>query len=418
MAPDYVHKPIKIRGVTLRNRVIKSATFESASFKGKVTDTLIKFHKQQATNAAMVTVSYGCISFEGRTFPHQLLLLPENKEGLKKLTTTIHNETKAKISIQLTHAGLMAEPFDDEYTQKYAKSTKDKSQIISPSNIWSWSALQFAKKMSIQDVKDKINQFAQSALLCKQCGFDAITLHCGHGYLISQFLSLLTNNRDDEYGKQSIESRCKFATDIVKKIRELCGDDFPIFVKINTHDGVDDGVTVEESIQFCQILLENGADVIIPTAGFILKNGIFMMRGKVPIYRMMVEATSWVKKIAFALVGPWLIPNIKFRSMFLWPTSLQLLNGIKESKQDGIVTYLGGITSLKDMNKAFESGFELISMGRALLREPDFLDKISENESHISLCDHQNRCIIGQMSGKPLRCYAIDECKQDIEDLK
>ena len=79
------------------------------------------------------------------------------------------------------------------------------------------------------------------------------------------------------------------------------------------------------------------------------------------------------------------------------------------------VCYLGGITSLEDMRRAFGSGFELVAMGRALLREPDFLDKISKDPTHVSLCDHENRCIIGQMSGKALRCYAIST---DIEDLK
>ena len=424
LAADYVFRPIKIGGVTFRNRIIKSATFESASYKGKVTDKLIEFHKKQALNAAMVTVSYGCVSFEGRTFPDQLLILPENKDGLIKLTTTIHRESNAKISIQLTHAGLMAEPFYDEYTQKYATSDIPKGKIVSVSNLWSWSAFQFAKQLTIEDINKLINKFGESALLCKQCGFDAITVHCGHGYLISQFLSCITNKRNDEYGKELIESRCKFAIDIIKKIRKLCGNEFPIFVKMNSHDGVDQGITVQESIQFCQLLLKNGADVIIPTAGFILNNGIFMMRGNVPIYKMVIESSSWIKKIGIGLVGPWLIPNIKFRSMFLWETSLKLLNGIKESegdKEEAIVAYLGGITSLQDMNKAFESGFEFVAMGRALLREPDFLDKIKENSSHISLCDHQNRCIIGQMSGKPLRCYAIDhhnDCSKDIEDLK
>ena len=123
--------------MTLRNRCIKSATFESASRNGRVTNKLIDFHKKQAQSAAMVTVSYGCISPEGRTFPHQLLLLPENKEGLQKLCDRIHNETKSKISIQLTHAGLMAEPFDDEYTEKY----NTKGVILSASATWSMSGM-------------------------------------------------------------------------------------------------------------------------------------------------------------------------------------------------------------------------------------------------------------------------------------
>ena len=185
-------------------------------------------------------------------------------------------------------------------------------------------------------------------------------------------------------------------------------------------DEGDGGVTVEESIEFCRILIQNGADVIIPTAGVILKNGIFMMRGNVPIYRMATEAISWVKKIGIGLCGPWIIESRKFRAMFLWETSLKLLDGLRRAESNGDigdfkVCYLGGITSLRDMNKAFESGFELVAMGRALLREPDFLDQVSKNENHVSLCDHENRCIIGQMSGKPLRCYAVTK---DIEDLK
>lgn len=132
---DFVHRPLTIRGMTLRNRCIKSATFESASRDGKVTDQLIAFHREQARNAAMVTVSYGCISAEGRTFPHQILLSPENKEGLQRLCRSIHRDTESKISIQLTHAGLMAEPFHDQYTER----TKTKGVILSASASFSMS---------------------------------------------------------------------------------------------------------------------------------------------------------------------------------------------------------------------------------------------------------------------------------------
>eukprot|EP00483_Globobulimina_turgida_P004706 UN04715 len=226
--------------------------------------------------------------------------------------------------------------------------------------------------MNIKQIKFIIKRFALSALLCKQCGFDAVTIHCGHGYLISQFLSCITNKRTDEYGAQSIESRSKFAVEIVSKVREFVGDEFPIFIKINSHDGVDkDGVTVNESIQFCRLLVRAGADVVIPTTGFILKNGIFMMRGEVPIIKMCTQSVSWIKKIGIGLVGPFLIPTVKFRPMFLYETSVKLLDGLTglESNQKPMVCYLGGVTSLKDMNAAFESGFEIFSLGRALLRE-------------------------------------------------
>ena len=166
----------------------------------------------------MITVSYGCISYEGRTFPNQLLLYPENKNGLKKLCDTIHNETNSKISIQLTHAGLMAEPVNDHYSKQNNKQSNN-NHIISASKVWSWSSFKFTKSMTIKDIRNKINEFGQSALLCKQCGFDAITLHCGHGYLISQFLSKITNHRKDKYGNKTIQTRCQFAVDIIKKIR-------------------------------------------------------------------------------------------------------------------------------------------------------------------------------------------------------
>eukprot|EP01084_Bolivina_argentea_P197771 338844_1 len=165
---DYVFTPIQIRGLKLRNRVVKSGTFESASQNGKVTDELIKFHRYQAQNAGMVTLSYGCVSYEGRTFPNQLLLYKENKQGLKKLTQTIHETTKAAISIQLTHAGLMAEPIYDSYTTKYGNN---QSAVLSASNVWSWSAFTFATKMNKKQIKFLIKRFALSALLCKQCGF-------------------------------------------------------------------------------------------------------------------------------------------------------------------------------------------------------------------------------------------------------
>ena len=349
----------------------------------------------------------------GRTFANQLLINEDAMDGLKMLTKSVH-ETGSKISIQLTHAGMMSEPVYDKYNAH---------TLYSASKIWSWGGLQFTTELSIENIQELVEKFGKAAKICQECNFDAVTVHCGHGYLISQFLSPLTNFRTDKYGKQSIESRAQFAVEIIKRIRHYVGESFPVLIKINSHDGVKGGLSVDDSAKICQILIDNGGDVIIPSAGFILKNGIYMMRGKVPMINMVLKAKSWIKRIGISLVGPFLIPNIKFKSMYLLDTSLSLLNKIfkkdNNNKCKGIFCYIGGITNLNDMNKALAAGFELIAISRAVLREPDFLGKIKQDSGYQSKCDHKNECIIAQMSSEPLYCIKRTDIKksQDIEDL-
>ena len=466
----HLFSPLKITDkLTLQNRIIKSATFESMCPNGKVTNELIKFHLQQSKYIGMTTVSYGCVSVEGRTFPNQLLINENTFFGLKRLCTAIHQQDNnnnnnnkvinCKISMQLTHAGMMAEPIDDsEHRDGITGDSLPPGKIYSPSRMWSWAAFQFTNELTLSQINILIEKYINAAEICYNAGFDAVEIHCGHGYLISQFLSLLTNNRNNikkhgRYNNLTIQGRCQFAIDIIKGIRKRIGNEFGIFIKINSHDlGMYNennskqhkGVTIEESVEFCKLLIEAGANVIVPTAGIILENGIFMMRGPFPLISMVKESVSWVKQIGMALVGPIIVPSIKFRKMFLFDVSVRLLNQLKlqfdeketrlqdtkNKDRDGLdgnakwsMAYLGGVTSLEDINKALSHGFDLVAMSRTLLREPDFLQTLKNKDvEHVSICDHQNRCIVSQMSGKPLKCwYLVDKNQSfdltDIEDL-
>ena len=225
----------KLGPVTLRNRIIKAATFEASTPDALVTDDLIRYHRLPAAGGiGMTTVAYCAVSPGGRTDGWQLWMRPEAVPGLRRLTDAIHAEGAA-ISAQIGHAGPVA---NRGRTRRRLRA----GRFFNP------LSMRFAKKASSDDIDDITAAHANAARLAVESGFDAVEVHLGHNYLASSFLSPLINRRTDEFGG-SLANRAKVARGLVRAVRQAVGDRIAVTAKLNMSDGVRGGISLDESLQ-------------------------------------------------------------------------------------------------------------------------------------------------------------------------
>src|SRR5882757_2562783 len=260
-----VFTPAKLGPVTLRNRIIKSATFEAASPNALVTDDLIEFHRLPAAGGVgMTTVAYLAVTPGGRTQGTQIWWRPEAIPGLRQLIDAIHAEGAA-ISAQIAHAGPVADARSND------------AEALAP------MTSKYARAASRDDIADVVAAHATAARLAIEAGFDAVEVHLGHNYFASSFLSPLINQRADEFGG-SLANRAKVARGMVMAVRRAVDDTgagrIAVTAKLNIADGVDGGITVEESLQTAKWLQDDGClDAIELTAGSSLVNPMYTFRG-------------------------------------------------------------------------------------------------------------------------------------------
>eukprot|EP01105_Mastigella_eilhardi_P004469 TRINITY_DN1596_c1_g1_i1.p1 TRINITY_DN1596_c1_g1~~TRINITY_DN1596_c1_g1_i1.p1 ORF type:complete len:298 (-),score=56.58 TRINITY_DN1596_c1_g1_i1:609-1502(-) len=250
-SPLRMLQPLTVRGLTLRNRVVRMGAHEGLCERNGITGDLITEHSRiLAGGAAMTTVAYGAVHRDGRTFDDQLVVGQDSLPGLKDMTAACHNAGGA-VSIQLTHAGWFSNP-RTIHKRPNAPSTK-----YSPA-IFGW-----CRGMNQRDIDSTVRDFATAASLCKGAGFDAVEVHAGHGYLLSQFLSPRTNRRWDKYGG-SIENRTRIVLEVLEATRKAVGDNFPIFVKLNMCDGMWRGLSEQDSLRAAQLIERSGlADCLV-----------------------------------------------------------------------------------------------------------------------------------------------------------
>ena len=269
-----VFTPAKLGPVTLRNRIIKAATFEASTPNALVTDDLITYHRLPAAGGVgMTTVAYLAVSPGGRTEGKQIYWRQEAIPGLKKLTEAIHAEGAA-ISAQIGHAGPVANARSNE------------AKAYAPVRFFNPLSMRFAKKATRDDINDIIGAHATAARFAIEAGFDAVEIHLGHNYFASSFLSPLINRRADEFGG-SLENRAKVARGMVMAVRravEKEGNPIAVTAKLTMADGVRGGISLEESLQTAKWLEDDGGlDAIELTAGSSLVNPMYLFRGDAPI---------------------------------------------------------------------------------------------------------------------------------------
>jgi len=374
MPPD-PFAPARLGPLTLRNRIVKAATFEGSTPRGEVTDRLVDFHTAVARGGVgMTTVAYCAVSPEGRVHRHCMVLDDRTASDLRRLTGAVHADGAA-VSAQLGHAGLVAD----------ARSNGMRS--LAPSRRFSPPAKGVVPAASTADLDRVRADFARAARCAVDAGFDAVEVHLGHGYLLSSFLSPRLNKRHDAYGGD-LTARARFPREVLRDVRAAVGRDRAVTVKLNMTDGVPGGFWVEESVQVARMLQDDGdIDAIELTGGSSLQNAMYFFRGEVPLAEMLQTQPAYVRPM-MRLVAPKLFPRYPFEEAFFLPYARQFRAAL-----DLPLVYLGGVNRLDTIESVLGEGFEFVAMGRALLREPDLLRTFETAKRTEGLCVHCNKCM-------------------------
>lgn len=371
-APD-PFAPATLGPLTLRNRVIKAATFEGVTREHVVSDRLIEFHRRVAAGGVgMTTVAYCAVSKEGCGTPNEIVLTRDAVPGLRKIADVVHAEGAA-ISAQIGHAGAVA--------------AAARVRGVAPSPIFSPLAMRRTRAATTDDLARITREFADAARVVADGGFDAVEIHLGHGYLLSEFLSPKLNRRKDAYGG-SLENRARFPRDVVRAVREAVGPGVALLAKLNMADGVAGGFWVDESVAFARLLEQDGAlDAIELTGGSSLENPMYLFRGEAPIHEM-ARAFPQPIRAMFQLFGKRFLPSYPFEEAYFLPYARNFRAALRMP-----LVLLGGITRRETIEQAMREGFDFVAMGRSLLREPDLVARMQAGTAGESLCVHCNKCM-------------------------
>lgn len=385
-----VFTPGKIGNLTLRNRIIRSGCFEGLSPNASPSEALIEHHRRLAAGGiGMTTVAYCAVSRDGVAFSHEMWMREEIIPGLKRLTDAVHQEG-AKVSLQLGHCGFFA--------NKHAAGATP----IGPSRKFCLFRYSICREMTEKDMERIKDDFRKAAEIAIRAGFDAIEIHAGHGYLLSQFLSPWTNHRRDKYGG-TLENRLRFPVSVIRHVRETVGTDFPLLIKMNAKDGFKGGLTIDEAVEAARAFEAAGASALVPSCGFTARTSFYMMRGQLPILEYVKSEKNPLTKIGMALFGRFIVKETPFKELFLLEEAKQIKNAVKIP-----VIYIGGVLSIANMETVMKEGFEFVQMGRGTVRDPDVIKKMEAGEISGIECDHCNRCV-AEMAVKGIRCPAEEQ---------
>ena len=375
--------PASIGPLTLRNRTIRAAAFERMCPGNAPSEMLYNYH---------TSVAYAAVTQSGLSFERQLWLRPEIIPGLKKITDAIHKEGAAA-SIQIGHCGNMSHKNICGCTPISASTGFN---IYSPT---------FVRGMKQSEIAAIAKAFGQAVHLAREAGMDAVEVHAGHGYLISQFLSPYTNRRKDEYGG-SLENRMRFMKMCMEEVMKAAGSDMAVLVKMNMRDGFKGGMELDETLEVARTLQNQcGVHALILSGGFVSRAPMYVMRGAMPIRTMTHYMPNGWLPIGVRMAGHLMIPTEPFKEAYFLEDALKFRAALKMP-----LVYVGGLISREKIEEVLGHGFEFVSMARALLNDPAFVNHMKEDEQARCNCGHSNYCIA--------RMYSLEmACHKHMQNL-
>jgi len=358
-------KTCRIRNLELRNRFVRSATFDGfADNNGRVTDQQIEFYSALASGGiGLIVTGLSWVHPGGRIAVSQNSIAEdEDVEGLKRLTDSV-NKFGAKIALQLSHGG------------REARFVKTKNELpMAPSLVK--KDLYFDgehRAMSVDEIWEVIYAFGDGARRARDAGFDCVQIHGAHAYLLSQFLSPYTNRRDDEWGG-SLVNRLRIHREIYKDIRAKVGKDYPILIKIGVQDGFPEGLKFDEGKESAKYLARVGYD------GLEISQGL---RGK------KYEGTEFRTKIN----------TVDHEAYYRrWTREVK-------REVDVPLMMVGGLRTFSLMEEIVEKGeADLVSLCRPLIRELSIINSWAGGDRCRSSCISCNKCYEGLFKGMSLGC--------------
>ena len=350
-----------INHMSLKNRFVRAATWEGlATKRGEVTTKLIEMMVSLAKGGVgLIISSHSYVSKEGQGTPWQLgVHYDELIPKLIEMTSAVH-ENGGKIIMQLAHAGLYAEV---SLTGQPALAVSDHDDFPEGS----------LKTITSEDIQRLVSSYALAAKRAQEAGFDGIEIHSGHGYFLSQFLSPAYNRRKDTYGG-SIDNRARIHLQIYHAIREVVGKDYPILIKMNCADFIENGLTIDDSLQTAKLFADAGFDAIEVSGGIIRTGKLSPSRPGITTE----DKEAYFKEYAR-----------KFKSEIKTPLIL-----------------VGGLRSFEVADKIIVDGIaDYISMSRPLIREPDLINRWQKGDLRKAECKSDNLCFNPGFEGKGIYC--------------
>jgi len=353
-------EPIKIGTMKLRNRIVMPPMGTNfASEDGFVTKRLVNYHVERAKGGVgLIIVEGAYVEPRGKGSVRQLAVDHDNKvSGLKELAASIQ-ANGAKAALQLFHGG------------RQSHSLIIGTQPVSASEVFCRTTQETPRALTIEEIQDVIEAFAEGVRRTKAAGFDAVEIHGAHGYLINQFLSPLTNKRTDKYGRD-VKDRTRFLLEILKLARDKVGSNYPILCRINGDDYIEGGLTLEETKEIAQMLEAAGVDALHISGG---------------IYDSPVPVGT----------APMAVPRGHM---------VHLAAGIKRVVSVPVIA-VGRINDPELAEKILQEGkADLISMGRALLADPELPNKAATGASDdIRRCTACDECIARLFFNEDVAC--------------
>lgn len=367
----YLFRTGKIGNVIIKNRIVRSATYEKRATKhGHITEHLIKMYTDLAKGGTGLIIT-GTIAVDptGTGSPYQAYLFDDSYiPGQKKLVDIVHEYSDVKIAAQIGHTG--------------RQGIHPKYPPIAPSPVPLRYSKQIPKELTSEEIKVLIEKFVNTSCRTYESGYDMVQLHAAHGYLLSNFISPYTNKRKDEFGG-NIQNRTKILVDIYNQIREEVGKKFPIITKLQTQDFVPGGLSLNESKQITKILVDTGYAAIEPSGGML---------------ETMEGVNTYPSKF---------IKSSNDENYFL-PTA-KILKPIMENCS---LILVGGIRNPLSAEKILKENFaDYISMCRPLLREPDLPNRWKNGDISPAKCISCNSCYNTMMTSE---VYCV--VKQKLEE--
>lgn len=398
--------PGKIGPVELRNRTIRSAAFEGMGRDNGPTEMLRDYHLSVARGGVgMTTLAYAGICRSALSFKTQLWLRPEIVPDLREITDGIH-EAGAKASIQIGHCGNMTH-----------RSTAGGTPVGASTGFNLYSPT-FVRGLREDELRTLARQFGEAVDTARDAGFDCVEVHAGHGYLISQFLSPYTNRRRDGFGG-SLQNRMRFMNMCLEEVMKHAGSDMGVLVKTNMRDGFKGGLEIDDCLTVAHEIERAGVHAMVLSGGFVSKAPMYVMRGKMPIYSMTHYMEQWWLKYGVRMVGRFMIPSVPFKELYFLEDAKRFRAELKLP-----LVYVGGVVDRKGADHVLDDeNFDFIQMGRALLNEPDFVNRMKEEEgNHRCTCEHVNYCI-ARMYSREMACHQhcndlTPRIRKEIEKIK
>jgi 2,4-dienoyl-CoA reductase-like NADH-dependent reductase (Old Yellow Enzyme family) len=387
MIPD-VFAPTTLGPVRLRNRTVKAATFEGRTPHGQVSDALIDYHLAVARGGVgLTTVAYLAVAPEGRTHREQIVVGMQTLGGLTRLADAIH-ESGAAIAGQVGHAGPVA------------NGRSNGVKAISASRMPSPLSMQMVRSATEADLTRVTRGYVDAARVLVRAGFDVLELHMAHSYLISSFLAPGLNRRKDRWGG-SLANRARLGRQVARAVRDEVGSDAAITAKVSVGDGFRGGVSTDEGIEYAQLLEADGTlDALQLSGGSSLMNPMYLFRGEAPAREFAATMPLVVRLGMSTPVGRGFLKSYPFEEAYFRDKALRVRAAVSLP-----LMLLGGINRRATMEQAMADGFEFVAMGRALLREPDLVERLRSGRAAAGVCIHCNRCMPTIYSGT--RCPVV-----------